>query len=81
MRTPSVVNDHITITDLREVFVNLIVFFFPPQLQKKQKEQLNIGNKINQNKDVINALTEHLKNLKQEVSHTQVTFRDYCGGT
>uniref|UniRef100_A0A673N940 Coiled-coil domain-containing protein 39 n=1 Tax=Sinocyclocheilus rhinocerous TaxID=307959 RepID=A0A673N940_9TELE len=40
-------------------------------LQKKQKEQLNLENKINKNKDVINALTEHLKNLRQEVSHTQ----------
>lgn len=52
--------------------VNLIHFFFPPQLQKKQKEQLNLENKVNKNKDVINALTEHLKNLRQEVSHTQV---------
>uniref|UniRef100_A0A8C1KT79 Coiled-coil domain-containing protein 39 n=1 Tax=Cyprinus carpio TaxID=7962 RepID=A0A8C1KT79_CYPCA len=41
------------------------------ELQKKQKEQLNLENKINNNKDVINALTEHLKNLRQEVSHTQ----------
>uniref|UniRef100_A0A8C2JC18 Coiled-coil domain-containing protein 39 n=1 Tax=Cyprinus carpio TaxID=7962 RepID=A0A8C2JC18_CYPCA len=41
------------------------------ELQKKQKEQLNLENKINKNKDVINALTEHLKNLRQEVSHTQ----------
>uniref|UniRef100_A0A672NS84 Coiled-coil domain-containing protein 39 n=1 Tax=Sinocyclocheilus grahami TaxID=75366 RepID=A0A672NS84_SINGR len=40
-------------------------------LQKKQKEQFNLGDKINKNKDVINALTEHLKNLRQEVSHTQ----------
>ncbi|XP_016309264.1 coiled-coil domain-containing protein 39-like [Sinocyclocheilus anshuiensis] len=40
-------------------------------LQKKQKEQLNLEDKINKNKDVINALTEHLKNLRQEVSHTQ----------
>uniref|UniRef100_A0A673GAX7 Coiled-coil domain-containing protein 39 n=1 Tax=Sinocyclocheilus rhinocerous TaxID=307959 RepID=A0A673GAX7_9TELE len=46
-------------------------FFLPPQLQKKQKEQLNLENKVNNNKDVINALTEHLKNLRQEVSHTQ----------
>ncbi|RXN35356.1 coiled-coil domain-containing 39 [Labeo rohita] len=41
------------------------------ELQKKQKEQLNLENKVNKNKDVINALTEHLKNLRQEVSHTQ----------
>ncbi|XP_043110371.1 coiled-coil domain-containing protein 39 [Puntigrus tetrazona] len=41
------------------------------ELQKKQKEQLNLENKINKNKDVISALTEHLKNLRQEVSHTQ----------
>ncbi|KAI2667294.1 Coiled-coil domain-containing protein 39 [Labeo rohita] len=41
------------------------------ELQKKQKEQLNLENKLNKNKDVINALTEHLKNLRQEVSHTQ----------
>uniref|UniRef100_A0A8C2D040 Coiled-coil domain-containing protein 39 n=1 Tax=Cyprinus carpio TaxID=7962 RepID=A0A8C2D040_CYPCA len=41
------------------------------ELQKNQKEQLNLENKINKNKDVINALTEHLRNLRQEVSHTQ----------
>ncbi|XP_026051450.1 coiled-coil domain-containing protein 39 [Carassius auratus] len=41
------------------------------ELQKKQKEHLNLENKINKNKDVINALTEHLNNLRQEVSHTQ----------
>ncbi|XP_052403388.1 coiled-coil domain-containing protein 39 [Carassius gibelio] len=41
------------------------------ELQKKQKEQLNLENKINKTKDVINALTEHLTHLRQEVSHTQ----------
>ncbi|KAL1279911.1 hypothetical protein QQF64_014511 [Cirrhinus molitorella] len=41
------------------------------ELQKKQKEQFNLENKTNKNKDVISALTEHLKNLRQEVSHTQ----------
>ncbi|XP_051985098.1 coiled-coil domain-containing protein 39 [Xyrauchen texanus] len=41
------------------------------ELQRKQKEQLNIENKLNKYKDIINALTEHLKNLRQEVSHTQ----------
>ncbi|XP_067309269.1 coiled-coil domain-containing protein 39 [Pseudorasbora parva] len=41
------------------------------ELQRKQKEQLNLENKLNKYKDVINALTEHLKNLKQELSHTQ----------
>jgi len=40
----------------------------------KQKEKLNIENKLNKCKDVINALTEHLKNLNQELSHTQVTY-------
>ncbi|XP_026063101.1 coiled-coil domain-containing protein 39-like [Carassius auratus] len=41
------------------------------ELQKKQKEQFNLENKINKTKDVINALTEHLTHLRQEVSHTQ----------
>ncbi|XP_056119994.1 coiled-coil domain-containing protein 39 [Rhinichthys klamathensis goyatoka] len=41
------------------------------ELQMKQKEQLNLENKLNKYKDVINALTEHLKNLNQELSHTQ----------
>ncbi|XP_048020536.1 coiled-coil domain-containing protein 39 [Megalobrama amblycephala] len=41
------------------------------ELKRKQKEQLNLENKLNKCKDVINALTEHLKNLKQELSHAQ----------
>ncbi|XP_067219303.1 coiled-coil domain-containing protein 39 [Chanodichthys erythropterus] len=41
------------------------------ELKRKQKEQLNLENKLNKYKDVINALTEHLKNLKQELSHAQ----------
>lgn len=41
------------------------------QIRKKQKDILNLDNKLNKHKDVINALTEHLKNLKQEVSHNQ----------
>uniref|UniRef100_A0A671P167 Coiled-coil domain-containing protein 39 n=1 Tax=Sinocyclocheilus anshuiensis TaxID=1608454 RepID=A0A671P167_9TELE len=36
------------------------------KLQKKQKEQFNLENKTNNNKDVINALTEHLKNLRRD---------------
>ncbi|TRY85395.1 hypothetical protein DNTS_033861 [Danionella cerebrum] len=41
------------------------------ELQMKQTNLLNLGNRLNKLKDVINALTEHLKNLRQEVSHTQ----------
>ncbi|XP_051556328.1 coiled-coil domain-containing protein 39-like isoform X2 [Myxocyprinus asiaticus] len=44
-------------------------------LKRKQKEQLNLENKLNKYKDIINAVTEHLRNLRQEVSHTQALCR------
>ncbi|XP_051989389.1 coiled-coil domain-containing protein 39-like isoform X1 [Xyrauchen texanus] len=45
------------------------------ELKRKQKERLILENKLNKYKDIINAVTEHLKNLRQEVSHTQALCR------
>lgn len=45
------------------------------ELRRKQKEQVNLENKLNKHRDIINALTEHLKNLRQEVSHTQAVCK------
>lgn len=53
------------------VFKSLFICF-NSQVKRKQKEQVDVENKLNKHNDIINALTEHLKNLRQEVSHTQV---------
>ncbi|XP_072544445.1 coiled-coil domain-containing protein 39 [Salminus brasiliensis] len=41
------------------------------ELQRKQKEKANVQNKLSQCKDGINAMAEHLRNVQQELSHTQ----------
>ncbi|XP_066537250.1 coiled-coil domain-containing protein 39 [Hoplias malabaricus] len=41
------------------------------ELQRKQKEKTDIDNKLSEYKDRINAMAEHLKNVQQELSHTQ----------
>ncbi|KAL2097210.1 hypothetical protein ACEWY4_006417 [Coilia grayii] len=41
------------------------------ELQRKQKDKVILENKLAEYKDRINAMTEHLKNVKQELSHTQ----------
>ncbi|XP_063075553.1 coiled-coil domain-containing protein 39 [Engraulis encrasicolus] len=41
------------------------------ELQRKQKEKAALENKLAEYKDRINAMTEHLKNVKQELSQTQ----------
>lgn len=57
------------------MFQTLRVFkyFFNPQVRRKQKEHVDLENKLNKHKDIINALSEHLKNLRQEFSQTQVS--------
>ncbi|XP_017570121.2 coiled-coil domain-containing protein 39 isoform X1 [Pygocentrus nattereri] len=45
------------------------------KLQRKQKEKASIDNKLSENKDRINAMTEHLKNVQLELSHTQALIR------
>ncbi|KPP64539.1 hypothetical protein Z043_117108 [Scleropages formosus] len=42
------------------------------ELQRKQKEKSNVENKIYTYRDRIQAMGEHLKNVRQELSHTQV---------
>ena len=42
------------------------------EIQKKQTEISTHDVRILENKDRIQAITEHLKNVNQEVQHTQV---------
>ncbi|KAL0966765.1 hypothetical protein UPYG_G00299870 [Umbra pygmaea] len=41
------------------------------ELQRKQKEKLQLENKLGEIKDGIQAMTEHMKNVRQELSHSQ----------
>ncbi|XP_062849887.1 coiled-coil domain-containing protein 39 isoform X2 [Trichomycterus rosablanca] len=41
------------------------------EIQRKQREKANVDNKVSQHKERINAMNEHLKNVQQELSHTQ----------
>ncbi|KAJ8011253.1 hypothetical protein DPEC_G00056230 [Dallia pectoralis] len=41
------------------------------ELQRKQNEKLQLENKLGGYKDRIQAMAEHLKNVRQELSHTQ----------
>ncbi|XP_030631762.1 coiled-coil domain-containing protein 39 [Chanos chanos] len=41
------------------------------EIQRKLKERSSIENKSAEHKDRINAMTEHLKNVRQELGHTQ----------
>uniref|UniRef100_A0A8C9SSK9 Coiled-coil domain-containing protein 39 n=1 Tax=Scleropages formosus TaxID=113540 RepID=A0A8C9SSK9_SCLFO len=45
------------------------------ELQRKQKEKSNVENKIYTYRDRIQAMGEHLKNVRQELSHTQGLLR------
>lgn len=45
---------------------------FTCQIQKKQKDLANMESKVSQHKERISAMIEHLKNVQQELSHTQV---------
>ncbi|XP_036410697.1 coiled-coil domain-containing protein 39-like [Megalops cyprinoides] len=45
------------------------------QVQRKQKENSNLENKFREHKDKIQALSDHLKNVRQELSHTQALCR------
>uniref|UniRef100_A0A8B9HS65 Coiled-coil domain-containing protein 39 n=1 Tax=Astyanax mexicanus TaxID=7994 RepID=A0A8B9HS65_ASTMX len=41
------------------------------ELQRKLKKKANIENELSQHEDRISAMTEHMKDVKQELSHTQ----------
>lgn len=45
------------------------------ELKKKQKEKANLENKLSEFEDRIHAMAEHLKNVRQELSHTQALCR------
>ncbi|XP_035276126.1 coiled-coil domain-containing protein 39-like isoform X1 [Anguilla anguilla] len=45
------------------------------EIQKKQKENSILEAKISEHKEKIQALSDHLKNVRQELSHTQVLCR------
>lgn len=42
------------------------------QIQRKQKNVLNLENKVSQYMERMGAVTEHLRNVQQERTHTQV---------
>ncbi|KAJ8389598.1 hypothetical protein AAFF_G00118350 [Aldrovandia affinis] len=44
-------------------------------IQRKKKENSILDNKISEHKDKIQALSDHLKNVRQELSHTQALCR------
>ncbi|XP_041120137.1 coiled-coil domain-containing protein 39 isoform X2 [Polyodon spathula] len=45
------------------------------ELKRKQKEKANLENKLGEFEDRIHAMAEHLKNVRQELSHTQALCR------
>ncbi|MBN3290049.1 CCD39 protein, partial [Polypterus senegalus] len=45
------------------------------QLKKKQTENAHLENKISEFEDRISAMSEHLKNVRQELNHTQAVCR------
>uniref|UniRef100_A0A4W4FWL8 Coiled-coil domain-containing protein 39 n=1 Tax=Electrophorus electricus TaxID=8005 RepID=A0A4W4FWL8_ELEEL len=45
------------------------------EIKRKQKEKSEVENKLSNCKDRINAMTEHLKNVRQELGHTQALCR------
>ncbi len=46
------------------------------EVQKKQKEVSLHDGKIEENKERIQAISDHLKNVKQEFQHTQVCVQN-----
>ncbi|XP_069583356.1 coiled-coil domain-containing protein 39 isoform X2 [Ranitomeya imitator] len=45
------------------------------ELQRKQKEKMNLSNLIKEMEDRIQAMADHLKNVRQELSYTQSLCR------
>ena len=58
---------HTVVTKILIVFVNHI-----PQVQDKQRQIIQLQNILRENEDKVNAMNEHLKNVRQELQHTQV---------
>ncbi len=49
---------------------NSVLLIF--QVQRKQKEITALKNELGDNEDRVHAMSEHLKNVRQELQHTQV---------
>ena len=45
---------------------------FFTQVQDKQRQIIQLQNILRENEDKVNAMSEHLKNVRQELQHTQV---------
>ncbi|KAI1882832.1 hypothetical protein AGOR_G00238970 [Albula goreensis] len=45
------------------------------EIQRKQRENAVLENKVSEHKDKIQALSDHLKNVRQELNHTQALCR------
>ena len=55
-----------------EIIINLSVYSLLKQVQKKQTKIVSSQNDLAETEDRINAMVEHLKNVRQELQHTQV---------
>ncbi|KAM9501885.1 coiled-coil domain-containing protein 39 isoform 1-T2 [Clarias gariepinus] len=45
------------------------------EIQRKQSELANAENNVSQQRERISAMSEHLKNVQQELNHTQALYR------
>lgn len=52
---------------------NFVVAFCSLQVQEKQRQITQLQNFLLENDDKVNAMSEHLKNVRQELQHTQVS--------
>ena len=50
----------------------LLGLAFFTQVQDKQRQIIQLQNILRENEDKVNAMNEHLKNVRQELQHTQV---------
>ena len=48
------------------------------EVQKKQNEISTHDLKISDNKERVQAISDHLRNVKQELQHTQVWFQTFA---
>ena len=57
--------------------ITIFIFIFNfLQVQQKQKYIVQLSNELSSNDDRIHAMSDHLKNIRQELQHTQVFIND-----
>ena len=50
------------------------LFLLCSQVQKKQREVITLNNDLSSNDNRVHAMSEHLRNIRQELQHTQVCW-------